>query len=80
MAKSKVITMWVIWLVAFPSLVTYAYMEFKPDFSEQWLDLLAFAIVICAVAVFPIKVGNITVFFSNGVSLAAFLYFGLLLS
>ncbi|WP_277673596.1 sensor domain-containing diguanylate cyclase [Piscibacillus halophilus] len=77
MAKSKVVTLWVIWLIAFPSLVTYSYLEFKPNFSEYWLDLLAFAIVISAVAVFPIKVGNITVFFSNGISLAAFLYFGL---
>lgn len=77
MVKSKVITIWTIWLIAFPSLVTYAYLEFEPDFNDHWFDLLAFAIVIGAVAIFPIKVGNITVFFSNGVSLAAFLYFGL---
>ncbi|GEL77449.1 sensor domain-containing diguanylate cyclase [Tenuibacillus multivorans] len=78
MAKSKVWTLWIIWLVTFPALMAYLFLEFSPDFSDYWFDLLAFAIVISAIAIFPIKIGNITVFFVNGVSLAAFLYFGLL--
>ncbi|TFB24938.1 GGDEF domain-containing protein [Filobacillus milosensis] len=77
MARSKVITVWLIWLLVFPATMVYLYLEFSPDLTEHWVDLLAFAIVISAVAIFPVKVGTITVLFVNGISLAAFLYFGL---
>ncbi|WP_124219155.1 sensor domain-containing diguanylate cyclase [Aquisalibacillus elongatus] len=77
MAKSKLITIWTVWLIAFPTITIYSYIEFKPVINGNWFDLLAFAIVVSAVAIFPIRVGKITVFFVNGISLAAFLYYGL---
>ncbi|GEN45811.1 sensor domain-containing diguanylate cyclase [Alkalibacillus haloalkaliphilus] len=77
MSRSKNVAVWLIWLAVFPTTLAYLYIAIEPNFSGYWLDLLAFAIVVSAVAAFPIQVGSITIFFINGVSFAVFLYFGL---
>ncbi|WP_188206292.1 sensor domain-containing diguanylate cyclase [Alkalibacillus aidingensis] len=77
MTRSKNIIVWLIWLTFFPTILFYLYNTLEPSFTNYWFDLIAFAVVICAVAVFPIQVGSITIFFINGVSFAIFLYFGL---
>ncbi len=77
MTKSKAITLWIIWLAVFPALMIYIFMHHPIHFTGNWIDFLSFALIICAVAFFPFKVGNTTIFFINSVSLAVFLYFGL---
>ncbi|PKR79125.1 GGDEF domain-containing protein [Halalkalibacillus sediminis] len=77
MTRSKSITIWTVWFVLFPPLMIYLYFMLDPTFDGYWLDLLAFAIIMSAVAIFPIRVGSITVFFLNSISFAIFLYFGL---
>ncbi|GAA0456817.1 sensor domain-containing diguanylate cyclase [Alkalibacillus silvisoli] len=78
MSRSKNITVWLIWLAVFPTSMAYLYFAIEPNFQGYWFDLIAFAIVMCAVSVFPIQVGSITILFVNGVSFAVFLYFGLI--
>ncbi|WP_411953556.1 sensor domain-containing diguanylate cyclase [Alkalibacillus sp. S2W] len=77
MSDKKNISIWLVWLVIFPPSMIYLYFSIEPNFTGYWIDIIAFAIVMCAVAVFPIQVGSITIFFINGVSFAVFLYFGL---
>ncbi|MET3682549.1 diguanylate cyclase (GGDEF)-like protein [Alkalibacillus flavidus] len=77
MSRLKNISIWLIWLSIFPTSMTYLYFAIEPNFTGYWVDIIAFAIIMCAVAYFPIQVGSITIFFINGVSFAVFLYFGL---
>ncbi len=77
MSKNKQLAIWLVWLVVFPTTIFYVYQLFEPSYSGEWADLISFALIMCAVAYFPIQVGTISIFVANGISFAAFLYFGL---
>ncbi|MGM8214250.1 sensor domain-containing diguanylate cyclase [Bacillaceae bacterium W0354] len=78
MTKTKSIILWLVWLAIFPSLMVYLFLHYPTNFTENWFDFISFGIIISAVAFFPFRVGNTTIFFINGVSFAVFLYFGLI--
>ncbi|MFC0014964.1 MULTISPECIES: sensor domain-containing diguanylate cyclase [Allobacillus] len=77
MSKKKQLVIWLIWLVVFPTSIFYVYTTFEPTYTGEWADLISFALIMCAVSYFPIQVGTISIFVANGISFAAFLYFGL---
>lgn len=77
MTKKKQLLIWLIWLVVFPTSIFYVYTTFEPSYTGEWADLVSFALIMCAVSYFPIQIGQISIFVANGISFAAFLYFGL---
>lgn len=64
-------------MVVFPTSIFYVYTTFEPSYTGEWADLVSFALIMCAVSYFPIQIGQISIFVANGISFAAFLYFGL---
>lgn len=66
-----------VWLLLVPAGMWYTYKTYPPDFSGQWLDLLAFLLLTSIVASMPIVINQMSIFLIQWVSLAAFLRFGL---
>ncbi|MCP8617017.1 sensor domain-containing diguanylate cyclase [Salirhabdus salicampi] len=77
MTTGKKITIWVVWILAWPTLLYYFYSIFQPTIDGKYFDVISFAILMCIVAFFPIVVGETPIFFIQGISFAVFLYFGL---
>ncbi|QXE00571.1 sensor domain-containing diguanylate cyclase [Terribacillus sp. DMT04] len=75
-SSSKRRWIWVAWLIIWPASL---YMICQhTNFQEiKWLDLSAFTALAVVVALFPIMVNQIPVFFLNGITLVIYLNFGL---
>ncbi|MBM6619764.1 sensor domain-containing diguanylate cyclase [Bacillus suaedaesalsae] len=68
---------WITWLVVFPFSTWLLYLAYPPSIVGYELDLLLFLILMCIMATLPIIVNDTPIFFTDGVSLAVFLAFGL---
>ncbi|MBB6451925.1 diguanylate cyclase (GGDEF)-like protein [Salirhabdus euzebyi] len=77
MTQQKKLTIWLVWLIVWPTLLFYLYNVLEPSIDGKWFDVISFAILMCIVAFFPIIVGETPIFFIQGISFAVFLYFGL---
>jgi len=77
MNKKGQLLIWVIWIIVFPFLLWTSYQTSPPTITGLEFDLIAFLILMCLVAVWPIIINDTPVFYIQGVSLAVFLYFGL---
>ncbi|WP_197280100.1 sensor domain-containing diguanylate cyclase [Bacillus sp. FJAT-27251] len=66
-----------VYFLLVPAGMILTYQAFPPAFSGQWLDLLAFLLLIAVVASMPITINYMHIFLIQWVSLAAFLKFGL---
>nr|WP_263325545.1 sensor domain-containing diguanylate cyclase [Neobacillus sp. Marseille-Q6967] len=66
-----------VWLIIVPAGMWFTYKAYPPDFSGQWLELLAFLLLTAIVASMPIVINEISIFLIQWVSLAAFLKFGI---
>jgi diguanylate cyclase (GGDEF)-like protein len=75
-SSSKRLGIWIAWLIMWPASLYMIYQH--TDFQEiKWLDLSAFTVLAIVVALFPIMVNQIPVFFLNGITLVIYLNFGL---
>jgi diguanylate cyclase (GGDEF)-like protein len=72
--KQLIVLIWV--LMVLPGMY-FTYQFFPPHFSGNWLEILAFLLLICVVASMPMIINNIPIFLIQWVSLAVFLRFGL---
>lgn len=79
MSKGKQLTIWLIWLITWPTTIVYLYsiLDPLPALQGREFDIISFTLLICVVAFFPIIVGETPIFFIHGISFAVFLYFGL---
>ncbi|MFD1018925.1 sensor domain-containing diguanylate cyclase [Thalassobacillus hwangdonensis] len=68
---------WLTWLLFYPVSIYFLYQQFPPNIQGLELDIFFFAILICAIAFFPVIVGGEPIFFIHGISFAVFIYFGL---
>lgn len=64
----------VIWPLSLYAAYNYAYL----DVQGNVIDIILFGIFMCVVSCFPLLINNSPVFFINGIGLAVFLCFGLL--
>lgn len=76
-SKQKVIGIWVVWALLYPTTLYVVYNVFPSTFNGNWFDVLSFALLIGIVGLLPIIVNGTPIFFINGVGLAVFLYYGL---
>jgi diguanylate cyclase (GGDEF)-like protein len=76
-SRSIRLSLWVVWALMLPSSIWLTYQFSPPASSIPEIDLITFLILMCVVSALPIVVNDITVFFTNGVSLAVFIVFGL---
>ncbi|SNZ11395.1 diguanylate cyclase with GAF sensor [Terribacillus aidingensis] len=75
-SSSKRLWIWIAWLIIWPVSLFMIYQH--TDIQEiKWLDLSAFTTLAIVVALFPIMVNQIPVFFLNGITLVIYLNFGL---
>ncbi|MCM3568384.1 sensor domain-containing diguanylate cyclase [Neobacillus mesonae] len=65
------------WILMVPAGLWFTYTSYPPQFSGNWLDLLAFLLLISLVAGMPIVINNMFIFLIQWVALAVFLKFGL---
>jgi diguanylate cyclase (GGDEF)-like protein len=79
MPQRKKVALWLAWFLIWPALMVYLYNLLQPlqVIGDNWFDILSFAILICVVAFFPIIAADTPIFFIQGISFAAFLYYGL---
>jgi diguanylate cyclase (GGDEF)-like protein len=69
--------LFLVWLLVVPAGLWFLYNAYPPNFSSQWLDVLAFVLLFSIVGAMPITINGVSVFLIQWVSLAAFLRFGL---
>ncbi|WP_173916004.1 sensor domain-containing diguanylate cyclase [Halobacillus sp. Marseille-Q1614] len=74
----KKLTVYGMWAAIWPLTIYYIYMNTPYSIFEYKTDILLFVILASIVAFFPLLMGDHPVFLTNGVSFAAFLYFGLI--
>jgi diguanylate cyclase (GGDEF)-like protein len=74
--KAKVI-IWLSWVLLFPFVTWQLYRLSPPDINHADWDVVGFLLLICIVAALPIIVNDTPIFFTQGVSVAVFLTFGL---
>ncbi|SDD15441.1 diguanylate cyclase (GGDEF) domain-containing protein [Terribacillus halophilus] len=67
---------WAAWAIIWPASLYSIYQQTNLD-DLKWLDLGAFTALAIIVALFPIMVNQIPVFFLNGITLVIYLNFGL---
>ncbi|WP_188453505.1 sensor domain-containing diguanylate cyclase [Virgibacillus oceani] len=76
--RRKINILWFIWLLFWPLLLWLSYEYSIINLEGQWIDIVLFAVFMCIVALFPLTINNNPIFFVNGISMAVFLSFGLL--
>ncbi|WP_176555825.1 sensor domain-containing diguanylate cyclase [Virgibacillus ndiopensis] len=76
--RRKIYTLWFIWLLIWPLLLWLSYEYSSINIEGQWIDIFLFAVFMCIVALFPLTINNNPIFFINGISMAVFLSFGLI--
>jgi diguanylate cyclase (GGDEF)-like protein len=69
--------LFLVWLLFVPAGLWFIFDAYPPNFSGQWLDVLAFVLLFSIVGAMPITINGVSVFLIQWVSLAAFLRFGL---
>ncbi|SEM51012.1 diguanylate cyclase (GGDEF) domain-containing protein [Terribacillus saccharophilus] len=74
--SSKKRWIWAAWAIIWPASLFLIYQQTNLD-NLKWLDLGAFTALAIIVALFPIMVNQIPVFFLNGITLVIYLNFGL---
>ncbi|KAA0549225.1 diguanylate cyclase [Bacillus sp. BGMRC 2118] len=77
MKQTSKLWIWITWLVVFPSSTWLLYHAFPPSITGYELDLFLFLILMCIMATLPIIVNDTPIFFTDGISMAVFLAFGL---
>ncbi|MBN8236783.1 sensor domain-containing diguanylate cyclase [Halobacillus kuroshimensis] len=77
MSKEKIIGVWLVWAVIWPLGLVLIYNLETPAISGSWINLVIFALLTVIVALFPLRIGDHPVFFSQGVAFAVFLHYGL---
>ncbi|WP_082692936.1 sensor domain-containing diguanylate cyclase [Bacillus sp. FJAT-29814] len=70
-------TIFLVWLLLVPAGMWFTYQAYPPQFSGNWLKLLAFLVLTVLVAAMPIVINNTPIFLIQWVALATFLTFGL---
>ncbi|MFD2759559.1 diguanylate cyclase [Lentibacillus juripiscarius] len=75
--RRKIIVLWVMWVILWPLLLLGAYQYYYVNISGHSLDIALFALLMGAVAWFPLTIKDNPVFFVNGISMVVFLVFGL---
>ncbi|MBH0230036.1 diguanylate cyclase [Halobacillus yeomjeoni] len=78
MTKSKQVVVWSAWALLWPASLIFLFDTFGSSLEGNVLGVTAFIILAAIVALFPLQIGDNPVFFTHGIALAAFLYFGLL--
>lgn len=68
---------WLLWLTFWPLILWFSYNHYYLHIENQLIDILLFGAIMILVALFPLKVNNYQVFFTNGISIVVFLMFGL---
>lgn len=74
--SSKKRWIWAAWAIIWPASLFLIYQQTNLD-NLKWLDIGAFTALAIIVALFPIMVNQIPVFFLNGITLVIYLNFGL---
>ncbi|MFP7477940.1 sensor domain-containing diguanylate cyclase [Terribacillus saccharophilus] len=74
--SSKKRWIWAAWAIIWPVSLFLIYQQTNLE-DLKWLDLGAFTVLAIIVALFPIMVNQIPVFFLNGITLVIYLNFGL---
>ncbi|PAD21785.1 sensor domain-containing diguanylate cyclase [Terribacillus saccharophilus] len=74
--SSKKRWIWAAWAIIWPVSMILIYQQTNLD-NLKWLDLSSFTALAIIVALFPIMVNQIPVFFLNGITLVIYLNFGL---
>ncbi|MCM3765460.1 sensor domain-containing diguanylate cyclase [Neobacillus niacini] len=70
-------TIFLVWLLLVPAGMWFTYQAYPPQFSGNWLKLLAFLVLTVLVAAMPIMINHTPIFLIQWVALATFLTFGL---
>jgi diguanylate cyclase (GGDEF)-like protein len=71
------VIIWISWVLLFPFVTWQMYRLSPPDINSAEWDVVGFLLLICIVAILPIIVNDTPIFFTQGVSTAVFLTFGL---
>jgi diguanylate cyclase (GGDEF)-like protein len=66
-----------IWIMLVPAGMWFTFKTYPPQFSGQWLDIIAFLTLTSVVAAMPMVINNTPIFLIQWVSLASFLSFGI---
>ncbi|MFQ3542611.1 sensor domain-containing diguanylate cyclase [Halobacillus rhizosphaerae] len=77
MTKQKKLVIWFIWLLIWPAGLGLLYFKMEPPIQGNEIDIISFTLLAGIVALFPLLAGDHPVFFTHGITLAVFLYFGL---
>lgn len=75
--KRKIAFLWIAWALFWPLVLWSAYHNYYLNIRYEYIDILLFGCFMVLVALFPLKVNNYQVFFTNGISIVVFLMFGL---
>ena len=65
------------WILMVPAGLWFTYKHYPPQISGNWIDLMAFLLLISIFAAMPIVINNMFIFLTQWVALAVFLKFGL---
>lgn len=76
-AKRKIRILWIVWLILWPLALWFSTTIYYINFEGQIIDIIIFAIFMSILALFPLTINNNQIFFTNGISIAIFLLFGL---
>ncbi|GGF06783.1 hypothetical protein GCM10010954_01540 [Halobacillus andaensis] len=74
----KKLTIYGIWVAVWPLTLYMVFANTSFPIFDYKIDIIGFMILASIVAIFPLLMGDHPVFLTNGVSFAAFLFFGLL--
>ncbi|MCA1021737.1 sensor domain-containing diguanylate cyclase [Halobacillus litoralis] len=77
MSKQKIIGVWLVWALIWPLSLVLIYNLETPAVTGSRMNLMVFTLLAVIVALFPLRIGNHPVFFTQGVAFAVFLQYGL---
>ncbi|RDY66083.1 GGDEF domain-containing protein [Halobacillus trueperi] len=77
MTKQKKYAVWFVWAAIWPASLVYLYLWLSPVIEGNRVEIAAFIILASIVALFPLRIGDHPVFFTQGIAFAVFLYYGL---
>ncbi|MCH1626590.1 sensor domain-containing diguanylate cyclase [Ferdinandcohnia quinoae] len=69
--------LWIVWLFVFPISMWLIYKYSNPIIMGYEWDIVSFVVLTGFISILPIVVNDTTILFTEGVSLAVFLFFGL---
>lgn len=77
LSAAKKNTIWILWFIFFPSCMWLIYQNSNPIIQGYEWDIVGFIVLTAIISILPVIVNGTAIMFTEGVTIAVFLFFGL---